>query len=224
MLNTLPTASPLECVILAAPLLTRRSPGPAIVIHDQWQDIGRACLGVENMVLQKNNEMTQMWGEAEQLIHETGYTIDEGDSDKCSSCNATGMKLNRSTPQGADKIKILGHTMTRNTGELNKTTRITSAKKVFNSLRKFLTRTQAPPWILSHAFHIVIGPTATWRRQHSASQPRQPHDSSGYGARWCDIHCGPISSLENKKRRTTSLNDERIKRKPTPTRSPAMVS
>lgn len=109
-------------------------------------------------------------------------------------------------PQGADRKRILGHTIARN-DELNTTSRIATATTVINphpspALEK-----------IAHASHDDWADRdgGGGGLQHRALQPRQPYDFNDYGARWRDRCCGFTDSLT--KRRRTSCDDERSKYK-----------
>lgn len=73
-------------------------------------------------LVKKSNGMAAMWEGPKMTIYQTGYTIGEGDSEKCIIHKVGGTKWNRTAPKGAT-LNILGHTMTRNIGELNATMR-----------------------------------------------------------------------------------------------------
>lgn len=112
--------------------------------------------------------MAEMWKEAKVLIYETGDPIDETGSDECGIFKTTGATWSGATPQGVNTVKVLGHMMARTTDERNTTNRIAAAKSAFNSMRKLLTRTQAPPWAVEAIMDIAHrGRTGSHMGSHS---------------------------------------------------------
>lgn len=126
-------------------------------ITDSRTTLGPVGVGRRQQILDKDiREMREMWMEAERLVNETGYKIDEDDDDKYTVFNATGSKWSG--------IHILGRTMARTTHMTNSHTRIMAAKNAFNGMRQFLTRTRSPGRPLGAACEhfTAVGPAATW--------------------------------------------------------------
>lgn len=80
-------------------------------------------------------------------------TIGENDSETSMIFNVVDMKWNGTTPQGANMVNTLGHTMARNMDEQSTTTHIAATKKAFESVGKCLTRAHALPWRICGAPH-----------------------------------------------------------------------
>lgn len=135
------------------------------------------CADDLNLLAKSNKEMNATWEEARNIIYDLGSTTNENGGEKCMIFSADRAMWNGTMPQGRGGGKNGQYLGARCGNEQSATTRIAAAKNIFKYARKFLTRAQAPQWIIRtpHMAHSDradrnVGNIGTGRHRHDSHQ------------------------------------------------------